>query len=206
MGRSKKPDPQKLERLSSTLKGAEESLEKLRTRTRTLPKVKKDGSSECPFAEDLYAQKEEAAKAAQRRLEELRELLRLIENKIARCRANMTRVSRDKGSLNSKEARSQYQRAKEAQEFHYRKAVDQKKAVLELIKQIEQAAREADQKKYPGKEPRRRKHHYPPLGYGGVETSPPPVQPYTGSRFQPRSNPTGSGLAPLLSLGPLGRR
>ena len=50
-----------------------------------LPEVNEDGSSECPFAEDLYAKKEALEEQVTHYLEKLMHYDKALDNEIKRC-------------------------------------------------------------------------------------------------------------------------
>jgi len=124
--------------LKSAMAALEGDLEHLQQKYKVLPKVEEDGSSECPFAEDLYAAKEEAVEKVNDRLQEVRGYLPVIEREIARCSKNLNTISSDQQKLHDENAKEKYQNALHAKQHQYGKAVDQRKALLEMIKRAEQ--------------------------------------------------------------------
>ena len=64
-----------------------------------LPAVEDDGYSECPFAEELYANKEEAQTKLAECLVSLRAMLNAIDQELTRCNGNQARISSDLGRL-----------------------------------------------------------------------------------------------------------
>ena len=164
--------------LKSAMAALEGDLEHLRQKFKVLPKVEEDGSSECPFAEDLYAAKEEAVAKVTDRLQKMRGYLPLIEREISRCTKNRNTLNSDRQKLHDENAREQYQFALHAQQYQYQKAVDQKKALLELIRRAEQLLKHANAKQYQGKKPEKR--FRPPLAANGPLNSTAMVAPDSG--------------------------
>ena len=142
--------------LKSAMAYFESTLEHLQQKSKVLPNVEKDGSSKCLFAEDLYADKEEAVLKVTDRLRKIRGYLPLIDREIARCTKNLNTISSDQQKLHDENAREQYKSALHAQQYQYQKAIDQKKLLLELIEHAEQMLKQANTKKYPGKKPEKR--------------------------------------------------
>lgn len=198
------PQPQlNIRDLDSAMASFRSELEHLSKRIDILPRVEKDGSSECHFAEDLYADKEEAAEKVAQRLRDISGYMPLVEREITRCCNNLTTISSDKGRLRDDEAIAQYQHALRAQQHHYQKAVERRKALQELIQQAEQLLSKANAKQYPGKKPKKR--FRPPAGaFGGLPVprvsmaAPISISPAFDRPSLPRSE-----LGDLLSLGPL---
>lgn len=189
--------------LDSAMDSFRSELEHLSKRIDILPRVEKDGSSECHFAEDLYADKEEAAEKVAQRLRDIKGYMPLAEREIARCSHNLSTISSDKGRLRDDEAITQYQDALHAQQYHYQKAVERRKALQELIQQAEQLLSKANTKKYPGKKPEKR--FRPPVGLLGGLPSPGAsmAAPISISPAFDRPSLPRSELGDLLSLGPL---
>jgi hypothetical protein len=163
-------------------------LNTLETKTNLCPRVDEKGNSECPFAEDLYAQKEEALEEVRAQLEMLQILLELVEEELASLRANLTKVESDSGALHSENAKKMYLSAQQGLEQHIQKNLDRKKQILDLISLAKEMLRLAHEKRWP-------------LGKPERHALSPPVTP---------SSSFNSGLSlrrevdGLLSLGPIG--
>ena len=203
---SQEAPPVSLERLDSSMQSLRSALDKLKSKTDVLPLVEKDGSSECPFAEDLYADKEEALENAEKCLQGARGYLPLLDREITRCSRNLSTISADKGNLHDENAKDQYQSALEAQKRIYQKKVESKKELLKLLQQAEQLLSKARAKNYPGKKPE--KQFRPPLPAWGGMTPVGTVSQPLEYKPAPVSRPV---LAPnelnnLVSLGPLSRK
>jgi hypothetical protein len=176
--------------LRRVLAGITEHIEQLDRAMSSLPHVNKEGGSECGFAEDLFAQKEELEREV---IEDANRLLgdkRSIDHDVARCRNNRARIQVDSGKLNRDEARDCYSRAEEAAEREYREAVQDKDAISIVLARAQAVLKVSATRKYPGREPQRQS---PPAGPGAPE-GPDPRTPAAG---------IGRELDGLLSIGPL---
>jgi hypothetical protein len=175
-------------------------LEELTSKVRALPKVDQEGNSECPFAEDLYAQKDECMEKVEQESQKLQPYLVLVEEEIARCRANLGRISSDASSLNLDEAKERYDAAKRSQESQYNNALRQRKALTDLVSRTKETLALAQSRAFPGRKPP--KSSRPPAGaFGGWGG--------TGSRNGASKVPPGrpslkNEIDSLISLGPLG--
>ena len=69
-----------------------------------LPYVDENGSSECPWAEDLYAQKEELEAELTFEVEKLRYYMPELEKRVSRCEKNLQRIEADSARLNTEQA------------------------------------------------------------------------------------------------------
>ena len=161
-------------------------LEELFSMATQVPKVKKSGYSECPFAEDLYAYKEQAAAKVIEESKKLQPYLGLVEEEIARCRQNVDQLRTDADTLNLDEPKRRFAAAKQSQESRYNKAINQRKALIDLISRTEELLKLAKTEEWPGGKP---KESFRPPALGGRTT---------GSSFNNEINS-------LISLGPLRR-
>jgi hypothetical protein len=180
-------------------------LETLQSKVDVLPKVDDKGRSECPFAENLYAQKEEAADKVTEELNKASRYMALLEQEIARLRRNLSQIEGDSSSLHLDQAKEKYLTAKQFQEIHIQKNIQRKKRLSDLIARAEKLLQHARKKMWPGGKPKDR-FHPPPLmdrepNSGGV------------ADFQATSSLALSSQRPeikneidnLMSLGPLNR-
>jgi len=76
------------------LSSAQFALKQLGSALSYLPRVDSQGRSECPFAEDLYRQKEKKHRSAERELHFLDTCLSTISIELGRCRRNMELLSK----------------------------------------------------------------------------------------------------------------
>jgi len=198
--RPKKHDNLTLRDVNSSERYMSKLLDTLETKTNVLPKVDEKGNSECPFAEGLYAQKEQAVEKVTEELGRLRRLLELLKEELARLRANLAQVQTDAGSLHLESAKEKYLSAKQGLEYNIQKNQERQKEILELISQAEEMLRLARTKKWPLGKPEERMR-FPAISSG----------PERGFRSGvPSSAPASSGpslrteVDSLFSLGPLG--
>lgn len=179
-------------------------LEELLSKIQVLPKVdKEEGRSECPFAEDLYAEKDDFAEKVEKESKKLQRYLRLVEQEIARCRGNLGQISADAGSLNLGEAKERYAAAKRAQEFQYERAIQQRKALMDLISRTEKTLTLARSKTFPGRKPR--KNFRPPAGALDGWAAKGFTNGATVEAIEARPQ-FKTEIDRLISLGPLGRK
>ena len=131
---------------------AEQLLSKLEN-SLGLPDVDEDGHSECPFAEHIYAEKEEAEEVVTRLLENFHGYLQVIEKRLKECEINLRQIRADSTQLNSAEAREHYSAAEIAEIIENSVYMRQKRQVEDIIPRMEKALAEAAKKQYPGKKP-----------------------------------------------------
>ncbi|MDD5135638.1 MAG: hypothetical protein PHP01_09560 [Phycisphaerae bacterium] len=115
-----------------------------------LPKVEQDGSSECPFARQLYADKEEAQKKVQCCLEKLNEYGSWVQSEIARCKNNLAVITAHENQLNNDRPREYFSDAETQLAALYNRLVQLAQKIQEAIRNIQQALEQASQKQYPG--------------------------------------------------------
>jgi chromosome segregation ATPase len=190
-----------LEHVDSSTSTGKQLVEELSSKTRELPKVEEDGSSECPFAEALYAQKDESIEKVEKELQELHGYLSLVEQEIARCEGNLQRINADAGSLNLDEAKDKYRVAIRSQESEYNNAVRQRKALIDLIARAEEALALARAKAFPGRKPQKN-YRLAPGTFGGWGATDSASRP---SNADPGLPSFKDEIDDLISLGPLGK-
>jgi hypothetical protein len=189
-----------LDDIYSSMRRMATLLHTLETKTNVLPKVDEKGDSECPFAEDLYAQKEEAAEKVREHLEVLRRLLELLAGEQTRLHANLDRVQADAGSLHLESAKEKYLTAQQGLEHNIKKNQENQNKLLDLISKAEEMLALALTKKWPlGKPEERIRFSSTPSG---------PVQGFRSEVASSAASPPGPSLGreveSLLSLGPVG--
>jgi hypothetical protein len=178
-------------------------LDELETKFKILPKVDQEGNSECPFAEDLYAEKEEFLEKVEKESRKIQGYLRLVEQEIARCRGNLGKIRSDARSLHLDEAKEKYDAAKRAQETQYKKAIQQRTALMDLTSRTAKVLALARSKTFPGRKPQ--KGFRPPAGALGGWRPNGSIKEATDK--PPASRPSfESEIDDLISLGPLGRK
>ena len=203
--KSEKHEELKLEDLNHFVEHMEKILDELEEKIRVLPKVDKKGQSECSFAEELYAYKEEMYAIAKKEAKKIGPYMELGEQEIERCRRNIEQLRVDTDSLNLEEAKKKYEAAKESIEYQMNKAVNQNRMLIKTGERFQELSKQAEEKVWPLGKPKR----------SGDRTDPKAVlAAVLDGRFDFRSphNPLSRGSGPsakteidnLLSLGPLG--
>ena len=175
-------------------------------KTRSLPPVRKDGTSECSFAEDLYAEQVELTEKAVRAHNVARGYQPAVEGEIAKHLKNNEILRRGVGGLQTPGLRSHLSRAESEARSRLERLRKQQTGLAGLIKRMDEAIQFAQSKKFPVRKPRR---SYP--GVGAIATplpgplaAPPPGQP-PGPKPGPKPGAPGVSrpLSGLLSSGPL---
>ncbi len=179
------------ETLSSLVAATKRNIEKVRSAMRVLPPVKEDGSSDCPFAEQLFYKKEKAARELQARCPSLQECLGAVEQECAKRNRERGRIGADARAVMLPESQNHYQDALAAQNARCREVAQQRQELAQLITQVEHVLQEAAKEKWPLGEPR----GATPGDAGAPEKSEGPGGQYGGSA--PKS-PTASSFGPEL--------
>lgn len=135
---------QKAESLTKELLGA----------VRQLPRVNEEGSSECPFAEELYAKKEKVQKEAQSFLKELDEYSRWASDEITRYRDSLTVILAGKEALSNNNAINRFTEAEVKLAALARKLSRVRDQICEAFRRLQAAIKESSQKQFPGRIPR----------------------------------------------------
>lgn len=162
----------------------------------SLPHVNDEQESECPFAEDLYAQKEELEQELIPKAEVLKRYMVGLENEVQRCRNNLARIQADYAKLNLQETSAHYSEAIEAQLQLLRSATQDRDAVSIVLAKAEAVLKVSRTRKYPGRKPQRQ-YPFPGAKPGDMpKSSQLPNTPST--RGEPDDEVDG-----LISLGPL---
>jgi len=147
--------------IESFLSKAAGCVEELLHAARQLPEVNEDGSSECPFAEEWYAKKEEAQEKVSQCLKQLDEYSCWITEEIGRCKNNMTVISAQQDKLNNDRPRKYFSDAEAQLAAIYKRLITLLEKVKEIFMKAQEAFREAAQKQYPGKIPKKDKFSSP---------------------------------------------
>ena len=137
----------------STYREVSSLLENLDHKIHSLPKVDEQGQSECPFAEKLYAEKEESAQELCEALSRLKEELQRILHQIASVKHDLSSITSDAGLVQLDAVSQKYNEA-EAEGWRRLKTLEEQKQILqELLQQGEALLSESKQRSWPGKEP-----------------------------------------------------
>jgi chromosome segregation ATPase len=163
----------------------------------SLPSVNEDGESECPFAESLWAKKEELEEKISGRINVLTTHLMGLDAKKLRCQKELDRIQEDYKKLNLQETSDHYAEAVLRQEEKIRSLQEMKDAVTAVLARARSVLKRSQGRKFPGRKPQ--EQFSLPVGPSGPSPSDSPSP-------DPSSNPSGldNEMTGLMSLGPLG--
>jgi len=131
----------------------DECMEGLRKAYDLLPKVDEEGYSECPFAEQLYAQKQEQQQELQQHLEKLKTDLAQTETDIQKCNSNASIVGSDQGQLHSQDVFERYEQAGDKLKSKLKQLHEKRTHIRLKIKDVEKLIAKANEKNWPDGEP-----------------------------------------------------
>lgn len=161
-------------------------------RAMSLPYVENDGSSECPDAETLYAEKEQLEAQVTADVEVLKGHRVELKKEIQRSEKNLQQLEADQGKLNRLEPSQCYAEAIKAQQQQLRRLIQDRDAVYIVLAEAEAVLKVSRTRKFPGRVPQKK--------FGFPSTTP------SSSQSPSSQSPTGglgNELNELLSLGPL---
>lgn len=153
---------------------AASALKELESALSALPRVDTEtGSSDCPFAESLYAKKFKAERKVQLGVERLRGLRAALDGEISRCRSNADRIARDSERLHRPEPVAAYDSARSAQAGEIERLLHERRRILDMIERAEQALARSFKKAWPLGEPKE-ESFFPPADVpaGGLAVQP----------------------------------
>lgn len=184
------------------MKGMETVINRLAKKVRELPNIDENGHSECPFVEDLYAEKEEAMEDVVNGLKELRLYKKYRDEDIVHSR-NILKTIQTKGKdLHLDRAKEKFSFAQLDQEYYIKKKIHLRDDLKALITRTEKTLNLAKARKWPGGKPKRRNHQPLLLGAG---MSGPGGNNFAGSAptAPALGRPFGVQINSLMSLGPV---
>lgn len=158
--KSDQEQPVTIEQIEGIVTGAVSDAKELQQSTGSLPKVDQDGHSECPFAEDWYANHEELRKKVQKRLPELHECLTVVAEQIRKYGNDLAVVSTHKDQLNRDRPRSHFSEAEAELAALYKRHLQLQDRLEQAILFVNDVLQEASTKQFPGKIPQK----WPQLG------------------------------------------
>lgn len=153
--KASKQDKEALKNFSRIADDVEKLIKELESKLSTLPTVDEEATSECPFAEDLYAKMEEAAENLSQAIELLQLFIPLLDREVARCQKNLDHIRSGAGRLVTPEAKRLFQAAHRLQMQEYLKAVENCKTAEFLLERAALVLKRAKSKKFPGGKPQR---------------------------------------------------
>ena len=142
-----------LDQVEDSLEYAHDQIEKLDRSVHSLPKVDEDGNSECPFAEEMYAQKEDIQAQLNGQLKGLYEKQEAIDAENTRCKNNLVVISAHERRIHRDSVRDQYSQAEVELCARIECLSEMQERVTKTIKDVQAALAEASEKYYPGRCP-----------------------------------------------------
>lgn len=184
--------------LQDELASISKEVNDLETATSSLPYVKENGESECPFAESLYAKKEELEEQVSGKLNVLTGYLMELDAERLRCQKELDSIQEDYKTLNLQETSDHYAEAVLRQKEKIRSIHERKDAVSAVLVRAQAVLKRSKGRKFPGRKPQQQFSF--PVGPSGTSPSAPPSPGF-------RSKPGGlsNEVTGLMSLGPLGQ-
>lgn len=188
------------------LGGVSSLIAKLQSAATSLPEVAPDGSSECPFAGELYAQKEELERRLLGAVASLRRHLEAVEEELQRCKEKLKVISQDKSQLAFDEAIDQYAQAEQKLRDKCTSLSEDRRALLDAIGRAVAALAASRSKKYPGKKPKGNSIDSRAAVPMGLPSPQPSLHvPYSGPALRPEPHRIPSpSIGALVRLGPMG--
>ena len=141
--------------VDSLLEHVNEVIEEFRNAMRILPLVDDEGHSDCPFAEDLYAEKARWQEELQFLLGKLHEYQAGSQAEIRRCMRNQAVVEEDQRRLDGEHARDQYDQADDRVLSEYRQNRRARELLTAKIRVVASVLGEARERMFPGRRPRK---------------------------------------------------
>ena len=132
---------------------SQSAVEELQRTSGQLPKVDEDGNSECPFAEQLYAEKEEAQNEVNACLKQMDEYRKWIDEEIAGCKNDLTVISAHQEYIHRDKPRAHYSDAEAEAAATLKHLEEVKENMEEALEQMQESTKEASPKQYPSKIP-----------------------------------------------------
>ena len=142
-----------LNEAEKALESTKKCMEDLDRSVHSLPSVDEEGNSECPFADELYAKKEELQEKLESRLKDLFELLKAVEAEIKRCEKNLAVVTGHKDRIHGDKVRDQYSDEELKLAARIKQLTEIREQIQKAIKAVQKALAEAKARYYPGTKP-----------------------------------------------------
>ena len=119
-----------------------------------LPNVAGDGTTDCPFAEELYYRKERTAAFVRDDLRDLKRALQGTNEAIASLENKGDGLADQREALHGGAAQDRFAAAETSLRSRVTDLQRERQELLEAIAELEATLREADARKYPGGDPR----------------------------------------------------
>ena len=196
----------KLEDLNSYIKHVKDVLDELLSKATQLPKVDEHGNSECPFAEELYAYKEEAVELVKEECKKLRPFLELVKDEVERCRKNLEQIRTDEANLELYETKEEYDFARQAQQHELDHFIGLRNTLIDLLIKKDELLKMAgeERNKWPLGKPKRKDHFDPEAILNAViDGSFDPLRHPFDPRPLPSRTARSSEISSLVNLGPM---
>jgi hypothetical protein len=149
----------------------DQHIQKLMEACNILPTVDREGFSECPYAEELYAKKEERAKELRNLQQLLFEYRAAAEKEIERLRHNRMTVAHDASQLDSADAKGHYSKAEDDLETQYNDHDAMRKRLVQKINASKKALSDSNDRVWTGGTPRQRSQYPAPAATTGGDAS-----------------------------------
>lgn len=133
---------------------AYEGAAELRRDCDMLPTIDADGGSDCPFAEDLFYQKEKTAQFVRDDLRLLKGFLQSAGGHLETCKAKLADLERQRADLHHQSPQDCILRAETELRTQMRRHEQARRDLLEVIAEVEATLGESDACRFPGREPR----------------------------------------------------
>jgi len=139
-----------LKTIRTSIESAKALAEEVVAAVRQLPRVEPDGTSECPFAEELYAKKDALVQRLETQYSALCANMPPMEAEIQRCRHNLATVDGGHARLTGDRARSHFSEAEAELAQHYRNCVQLRDRLREAIQFVQGILQAASSRAYTG--------------------------------------------------------
>jgi hypothetical protein len=172
-------------------------VDRLESAASSLPYVSADGSSECPFAENSYVEKEELETEVSGRINVLTDYVAQLDDEVRRCQGELTKIEVDHAKLKHREPQAHYGDAVRHARDSYQRAQDDRDAVSVVLIKAKAVLAMSKSRVFPGRKPQRQCP-----AAAGTAGNTMVSQPRTGSASP--ATPAGNEIGGLIGLGPLG--
>jgi hypothetical protein len=193
----------RLQDIESFIRYMEGLLDTLKAKVDALPRVDGDGDSECPFAESLYAERDEVEDRVIKALQDASSYMELLDQEKTRLRGNLSRIQSDGNFLNSAEAKKEYGFAAGAIKHHIEKNFERRQKLSKLIALALKLLGLSSGKRWPLGKPQRGFRPRVTLGGDVTGVSSHGDQSFKTIRFDASAGLRDRVLDNLISLGPI---